>query len=110
MVNYRPPPPQLGNTQLAQVSSWCRYDPMVCVREVGIEAAFLAAAYCALIFLTGGPVPGIENILKFIVVFAVLSLGGRMVSDDLGNKVSITAISGVGAKVVSFLAPRFVSW
>lgn len=109
-MNYRPPPPQMTNTQLSQVNSWCRYDPAVCAKEVGIEAAFLVASYCALIFLTGGPVPGVWGILKFIATFVVLSLAARMVSDDLGNKVSITAVSGLGAKTVSFLAPKFVGW
>lgn len=110
MVNYRRPPQQLANTQLGQVSSWCRYDPMICLQEVGVEAAFVAACYCALLFLTGGAVPPAPNILKFLVAFVVVSLAARMVSDDLGNKVSITAVSGIGSKVITFLAPRFVTW
>ena len=110
MVNYRPPPQQLSNTQLNQVSSWCRYDPLVCVTEVGIEAVFVAAAYCALLQLTGGAMPSAASILKFLLVFSTLSVAARMVSDDLGNKLSITAVSGIGAKTVSLLAPKFVGW
>ena len=110
MVNYRAPPDQLAKTQLNQVSSWCRYDPLICVAEVGVEAGFIALGYCAMLFITGGAVPGPLNILKFLLSFTVLSIAARMISDDLGNKLSITAVSGVGAKTVSFLAPRFVGW
>lgn len=108
--NYREPPEQLGKTQLNQVSSWCRYDPMICVAEVGVEAIFIAASFCAMLFLTGGTVPSVLNIVKFLVTFSVLSIAARMISDDLGNKLSISAIGGIGSKTVSMLAPRFVSW
>jgi len=110
MVNYRPPPEQLAKTQLNQVSSWCRYDPMICLMEVGIEAGFIALSYCSLLFLTGGTVPGVGGILKFLLSFTVLSIAARMISDDLGNKLSISAVSGIGSKTVSMLAPRFVGW
>lgn len=110
MVNYRPPPEQLARTQLAQVSSWCRYDPMICLMEVGIEAGFIVLAYCSMLFLTGGAVPNPLNIVKFLLSFTVLSVAARMISDDLGNKLSISAVSGIGSKAVSILAPRFVSW
>lgn len=110
MVNYRPPPQQLSNTQLNQMSSWCRYDPMLCVQQVVVEAVFVAAAYSSVLLLTGGAVPSVANVLKFVGVFTVLCLAARMVSDDLGNKITITAVSGLGAKTVSMLAPRFVGW
>lgn len=109
-TNYRPPPKDLQGTQLEQVSSWCRYDPLVCITEVALEAFFIAGSYSALLQLTNGTVPPLANILRFLAVFFVLSLGARMVSDDLGNKLSITAISGIGAKTVSLLAPKFVGW
>ena len=54
--------------------------------------------------------PRALNIVKFLATFIVLSLAARMISDDLGNKLSITAVSGIGSKTVSLLAPRFVSW
>ena len=110
MTNYRRPPEQLAKTQMSQVSSWCRYDPMICLMEVGIEAGFIALAYCSMLFLTGGAVPGLGSVLKFLVSFTVLSVAARMVSDDLGNKLSISAVSGIGSKTVSILAPRFVGW
>lgn len=110
MVNYRPPPQQLGNTKLNQMSSWCRYDPMLCVQQVVVEALFVAAAYSSLLLLTGGAVPSVVSVLKFVGVFSVLCVAARMVSDDLGNKISITAVSGLGGKTVSMLAPRFVGW
>lgn len=110
MKNYRPPPEPLARTQLSQVSSWCRYDPAVCLAEVGVETAFIAAGYCALLYLMRGPVPDITDVLKFMLVFAVMSVAARMISDDLGNKLSISAVSGIGSKCVSILAPRFVAW
>lgn len=110
MVNYRPPPADLQKTQLNQTSSWCRYDPMVCLQEVALEAAFIALAYCSMLFLTGGAVPNLLNLVLFMVSFVVLSVGARMISDDLGNKLSISAVSGIGSKAVSILAPRFVGW
>lgn len=109
-MNYRPPPQQLSATQLNQVSSWCRYDPWVCVRTVGIETFFVAAAYCAALYLTGGAVPLAADVLKFIAMYASFALAARMVSDDVGNKVGISAIAGVGNKIVTVLAPRFVTW
>jgi hypothetical protein len=108
--NARPPPDQLSRTQLNQVSSWCRYDPVVCLAQVGIEAVFIAVGYSSLLFLTGGNAPGPLDILKFLLVFSVTSIAARMISDDLGNKLSISAVSGIGSKCVSMLAPRFVGW
>lgn len=110
VVNHRPPPQQLSNTQLNQVTSWCRYDPLICVREVLVETLFVAAGYCSILYLTGSAVPAPQVVLKFMAVFTTLSLASRMISDDLGNKLSITAVSGIGAKAVSIMAPRFVGW
>ena len=110
LPNYRLPPDQLAKTQLNQVSSWCRYDPIQCVMQVLIETTFILLAYVSLLFLTGSALPAAANILKFVVTFVVLNIGGRMISDDLGNKLSITVISGIGSKCVSMLAPRIVGW
>lgn len=110
LPNPRPPPDQLARTQMNQITSWCRYDPVMCVIQVGIEAVFIALAYCALLFLTGGTVPGPLAILKFLASFITLSLAARQISDDLGNKLSISAVSGLGSKCVSMLATRFVGW
>lgn len=109
-ANYRPPPEALARTQQAQTNSWCRYDPGVCAAQIGIEAVFLAASYCSLMFLTGGSPPGPFSVLRFLAFFFVLSLTARMISDDLGNKLSFSAASGVASKCVSVLAPRFVGW
>lgn len=110
MKNYRLPPDQLSKTQLNQVSSWCRYDPLVCVGQVALETAFIAAAYSATLYVSGGTVPAVKSLVLFFLMFMVLGIAARMISDDLGNKISITAISGIGSKVVSIIAPRFVSW
>lgn len=110
LPNYRPPPPQLANTELNQVSSWCRYDPVACCIQVGIETVFMLLAFCSLLFLTGGAVPQPLDIAKFLITFSTLSVAARMISDDLGNKISVSAIAGVGSKVMSMLAPRFVGW
>lgn len=110
MTNYRPPPEQLYKTQQNQVSSWCRYDPMVCLGQVAVETTFVALAYGAALFVTGGRVPTLKAMTLFFVVFMLFGLAARMISDDLGNKLSIAAVSGIGSKLVSILAPRFVSW
>lgn len=110
VVNYRAPPEQLARTQMNQISSWCRYDPLICVTQVGIEAVFVALGYCAMLFLTGGNPPSLLSIFKFLVTFITLSVSARMISDDLGNKLSFSAVSGIGSKVVSILVPKFVGW
>lgn len=110
MANYRPPPEALARTEKAQADAWCRYDPAVCVALVATEAAFIAVAYSAVLYLTGGATPTVLAILKFFALFTTVSLAARMVSDDLGNKLSISAISGLGGKCVAVLAPRFVGW
>ncbi len=109
-VNYRPPPEQLGRTQLGQVSSWCRYDPMVCLLQVGIEALFIMLGVTSLMFITGGGAPSPLNMVKFMLSFTVLSVLARMISDDLGNKLTISVVSGMGGKAASMLAPRYVGW
>ena len=100
----------MANTKITQTMSWCRLDPAGCAREVGIEAAFLAAAYTTLLFVTGGEVPGPLTLLKFVLLFVFFSMSGRMLSDSLGDKMAITAVSGLGSKIVSIIAPRFVGW
>lgn len=108
--NYRKPPEALEKTKGSQVDSWCRYDPLICVTEIGVEAVFIALAYSSLLFVTGGTVPSVLRILGFLATFVVLSISARMISDDLGNKLSITAVSGIGSKAVSLLAPKVVGW
>lgn len=99
---------------VAQTRSWCRKYPGLCVREAGIETLFLLGAYLLLLYVAAGftlsTMPAFKKVLQFVVLFAVLSVGARMVSDDLGNKMSIAAVSGVGAKVVSSIVPKFAAW
>ena len=111
MVNYRPPPDKLARDfQVVQMDSWCRYDPMPCLAQVAIESLFVAASYSSLILLTGGSVPKPLAVVSFLVVFIVLNAGARMISEDLGNKLSIAAVSSLGMKAASILAPKIVSW
>ncbi len=111
MVNYRPPPDKLARDfQTVQMDSWCRYDPMPCLAQVSIEALFVAASYASLMMLTGSPVPTPWAMAMFLVVFIVLNAGARMISEDLGNKLSIAAVSSLGMKAASILAPKIVSW
>lgn len=99
---------------VAQTKSWCRKYPGLCVREAGIETVFLLGAYLLLLLVSSGftlsAMPAFSSVAQFVVLFAVLSVGARMVSDDLGNKMSIAAVSGVGAKVVSSIVPKFSAW
>ncbi len=99
---------------VAHTRSWCRKYPGLCAREAGIETLFLLGAYLLLLFVAAGfkttAIPAATGILQFVVLFAALSFGARMVSDDLGNKMSIAAVSGVGAKVVSMVVPKFAAW
>lgn len=100
----------LSTNKVNQTMSWCRLDPVSCLREVGIEAAFLSAAYTTLLFVTGGEVPGPLTLVKFVLLFVLFSMAGRMLSDGLGDKMAITAVSGLGSKLVSIIAPKFVGW
>jgi hypothetical protein len=77
---------------------------------VATETIFVGSAICSLLLLTGGSVPGPVSVLKFVCVFFVLNLAGRMVSDDMGNKISFAALAGIGAKACSLLVPKIVAW
>ncbi len=104
------PPPAVLNNKYTQTMSWCRLYPVACVREVSIEAAFLAAAYIFMLFVTGSELPTVWRVLKFGLIFMLLTIAGRMISDGLGDKMAITAVSGLGGKMVSIMAKGFVSW
>lgn len=99
---------------VAQTRSWCRKYPGLCAREAGVETLFLLGAYLLLLYAAAGftfsTMPKTRNVVLFVALFAVLSFGARLVSDDLGNKMSIAAVSGVGAKVVSVIVPTFTAW
>ncbi len=104
------PPQAILNNKYTQTMSWCRLYPVTCLREVSIEAAFLGAAYVFLLQVTGSEVPTPWRVLKFGLIFILLTLGGRMISDSLGDKMAITAMSSLGGKMVSIMAKGLVSW
>lgn len=101
-------------TRNYQTLSWCRDNPRICVREAGVETGFMLAAYVALMFVSANfkfnSLPGPWLVLKFCLFFFSFSFFARLVSDDLGNKISIAAVSGIGAKIVAMLIPKFVTW
>jgi hypothetical protein len=116
-----PVPPDNQRTENTQANSWCRFDPLICLRTVAIEAGFLLAAFCILRMMLEprtspglggflGVLPGPWLLLKFLVLFVFISYSARLLSDDLGNKVSFSAIGGIGGRVMTAIAPGFVSW
>lgn len=116
-----PAPPDNQRTENTQVSSWCRYDPLLCLRTVAIETAFLLVSFCILrLVLEPKTAPGVRGffevlpgawmVFTFVALFMFISFCGRMLSDDLGNKVSFTAIGGIGGKIMTAMAPGFVGW
>ena len=105
-----PIPQPLQNNFLNNTTSWCRLNPIGCCRQAVTETFFLIMTYSAVIFLVGGIVPTVANLIKFAVIFLVMNVAARMVSDSLSDKLAIAALSGLGLKVVSLIAPRVVSW
>ncbi|ABT14945.1 hypothetical protein NY2A_B546L [Paramecium bursaria Chlorella virus NY2A] len=100
----------LLNNFLNNTTSWCRLNPIGCGKQAAIETLFLIMAYSSIIFLVGGQVPYMSNILKFAIVFFLFSVAARMISDSFSDKLGIAALSGIGLKAVSLIAPRVVSW
>ena len=105
-----PIPQPLQNNFLNNTTSWCRLNPIGCCRQAVTETFFLIMTYSAVIFLVGGIVPTVANLIKFAVIFLVMNVAARMVSDSFSDKLAIAALSGLGLKVVSLIAPRVVSW
>ena len=106
--NYRAPPPQLVNNQTNNTNSWCRYDPVSCLAQVGIETLFIAAAYSSVLLLLGNELPQITNVAKFMVMFSFLSFAARMISDTLSDKITITSLGALGSRVVTLMTPAIV--
>ena len=100
----------LLNNFLNNTTAWCRLNPIGCGKQAAIETFFLVMAYSSIIFLVGGEVPNLGNIIKFAIVFLFISMAARMVSDSFSDKLAIAALSGLGLKTASLLAPRVVSW
>ncbi|APC25704.1 hypothetical protein BST79_gp191 [Only Syngen Nebraska virus 5] len=100
----------LLNNFLNNTTSWCRLNPIGCGKQAMIETLFLLMAYSSIIFLVGGQVPDLGNILKFAIVFLFISMAARMISDSFSDKLAIAALSGLGLKAATLLAPRIVGW
>lgn len=100
----------LQNNFLNNTTSWCRLNPIGCGRQAMTETFFLIMSYSAIIFLVGGSVPTVENLIKFSVIFLMMNIAARMVSDSFSDKLAIAALSGLGLKIVSTIAPRIISW
>lgn len=108
---YSVPLPQpLQNNFLNNTTSWCRLNPIGCGRQAVKETLFLIMTYSAIIFLVGGTVPTVANLIKFGIIFLIMNVAARMVSDSFSDKLAIAALSGLGLKMVSVLAPRAISW
>ena len=103
-------PQTVTSSALLQTQSWCRYDPMACLRQVGLETGFLTVSYVFTLWATRSPVPDLLKVAQFALLFALLSFAGRQISDGLGDKISITALAGLGSKLIAILAPKFVAW
>jgi hypothetical protein len=109
--NYRVPPIQaLVNNKASNTDAWCRYDPVSCLAQVGVETLFIAAAYSSVLLLLGNELPQITNIAKFMVMFSFLTFAARMISDTLSDKITITSLGALGSKVVTLMAPKIVTW
>lgn len=105
-----PIPQPLQNNFLNNTTSWCRLNPIGCVRQAMTETFFLIMTYSAVIFLVGGSVPTVANLIQFGVIFLVMSVAARMVSDSFSDKLAIAALSGLGLKMVSLMAPKIIGW
>ena len=105
-----PIPQPLQNNFLNNTTSWCRLNPIGCGRQAVLETFFLIMTYSAVIFLVGGAVPTVANLIKFGVIFLIMNVAARMVSDSFSDKLAIAALSGLGLKVASMLAPKIVGW
>jgi hypothetical protein len=104
-------PQPLYNNFLNNTTSWCRLNPIGCGRQAATETLFLLMAYSAIIFLVGGgQVPTVGNLIKFALVFFLFNVAARMVSDSFSDKLAIAALSGLGLKCATLLAPRIVGW
>lgn len=105
-----PIPQPLQNNFLNNTTSWCRLNPIGCGRQAVLETFFLIMTYSAVIFLVGGMVPTVGNLIKFSIIFLIMNIAARMVSDSFSDKLAIAALSGLGLKVVSLIAPKVVAW
>ena len=102
-------PNQVSNV-LNNTQAWARRAPITAAKQAVVETLFLIMAYSAIIFLVGGDVPKVANLIKFGFVFLLINMAARMVSDSFSDKLAIAALSGLGLKCASMLAPKIVGW
>jgi hypothetical protein len=102
-------PSQVTNV-LNNTEAWARRAPITAAKQAVIETGFLIMAYSAIIFLVGGQVPNVINLFKFGFVFLLINIAARMVSDSFSDKLSVAALSGLGLKCASLMAPKIVGW
>jgi len=102
-------PNQVSNV-LNNTQAWARRAPITAAKQAVVETLFLIMAYSAIIFLVGGDVPKVVNLIKFGFVFLLINMAARMVSDSFSDKLAIAALSGLALKTVSVISPRIVSW
>jgi hypothetical protein len=102
-------PNQVSNV-LNNTQAWARRAPITAAKQAVVETLFLIMAYSAIIFLVGGDVPKVANLIKFGFVFLLINMAARMVSDSFSDKLAIAALSGLALKTVSVISPRIVSW
>lgn len=105
-----PIPQPLQNNFLNNTTSWCRLNPIGCGRQAVLETFFLIMTYSAVIFLIGGMVPTVGSLIKFSIIFLIMNIAARMVSDSFSDKLAIAALSGLGLKIASLLAPKIIGW
>lgn len=108
--DYRTPPGPLANNKIVATDAWCRYEPMACIAQVGIETTFLAVAYSSMLLLLGNQVPQIANLARFMFVFALLSFAARMVSDTMSDKLTVGTIASMSGKILTTVVPKIVAW
>jgi len=102
--------PNQSTNMLNNTQAWARRAPITAAMQAAIETGFLIMAYSSIIFLVGGQPPTVQNLLKFGLVFLVLNIAARMVSDSFSDKLAIAALSGLALKICSTIAPKIVSW
>jgi hypothetical protein len=102
-------PNQVSN-MANNVEAWARRAPITAARQAVIETGFLIMAYSAIIFLVGGQVPNVSNLIKFGFVFLLINIAARMVSDSFSDKLSVAALSGLALKTLTLISPKIISW
>ncbi|AGE55648.1 hypothetical protein ATCVMN08101_436R [Acanthocystis turfacea Chlorella virus MN0810.1] len=102
--------PNQTTNMLNNTEAWARRAPIKAASQAVVETGFLIMAYSAIIFLVGGTPPTVLNLFKFGFVFLIMNIAARMVSDSFSDKLAIAALSGLGLKIVSTMAPKVVSW